>query len=1024
MAPCSVRAESKSTGPFHPRNARVWDAGNRRFVWRDLCGNNLPDHQLGGGFEWEGDSRNYLALGEADIRGRRRSGLIMLAFPNGNVLNASWKVSLPKGHAFRIQYALTDAAVRNSPNGMKFTVTATDTAGHTQPLVQRVLKKGDRTVYDDEVQLDFATRQITFTHDNLGSEMWDVLWIRPEGLVVPTPLRQPARAPVQADAPLEGQAFAALARAIEDLRVSFPERYHAKTFSTRLAAIKARTAETAGDKGAAVTRDFEALRREVLVASPLVGGQPLVFVTRHQYVAVYHAIDTLYEVGEATEGRYRAGGALKLLDPSSGKTRTLVSTPDGIVRSPHVHFDGKRILFAMRRHKKENFHIFEVEVDLSTSIGASGATLRQLTFAPNVSDFDPMYLPDDSIVFSSTREPKYNMCSQDIGANLYRMDRDGANIHQITKSTLFENQSTLLPDGRILYKRWEYVDRNFGDAHGFWTVNPDGTGQATVYGNNTADPAAVYYGQPIPGTGEILCVLSTHHHNMWGPLAIIDPRIATDGTAAIRRTWPADVRGKLSDSGRFNCDGLNRVRPKYESPFPLNDRHFLCSRSTGKGNEMGLYIVDVFGNEVLLHFEQPSCFSPVPLRARPRPPLLPTRRNFNNASGYLYVRNVYQGTHMQDVEPGSVRKLRIIESPEKRGWSPAKWYGQGFMAPGMNWHDFTAKRILGTVPVEADGSAYFAVPADTFIYFQLLDENGMMVQSMRSGTVLQSGEQTGCVGCHDDRHAAPPQEGALPVALRRLPGRIEPWRGEARMFSYMSEVQPVFDKHCVRCHDFGGKGAEKVILAGDRNLYFNASYTQLWRKRYVGAIGGGPAHIQPALSWGSHKSKLVSILRKGHAKDAKLDTAGLDRIITWIDINAPYYPSYYCAYPRHPGGRSPLDLGQAKRLGALTGVDPVRENKFNCSNGPHVSFDRPEKSPCLERVRADAGKYEEALAIVRAGQAMLAQRPRADMAGFRPCEADMRREEKYVARRMVESRNREAIRNGTKQYEGGKQAQD
>ncbi|NQT53634.1 hypothetical protein HQ576_16370, partial [bacterium] len=231
-----------------------------------------------------------------------------------------------------------------------------------------------------------------------------------------------------------------------------------------------------------------------------------------------------------------------------------------------------------------------------------------------------------------------------------------------------------------------------------------------------------------------------------------------------------------------------------------------------------------------------------------------------------------------------------------------------------------------------------------------------------------------------------------------------------------TEVQPVFDKHCVRCHDFGKKGAKKVVLAGDKDMFFNASYTQLWRKGYIRAIGGGPAHIQPARSWGSHASKLVSLLRKGH-HDVKLAAASLDRIITWVDINAPYYPHYYSAYPHHPGGRSPLNGKQVKRLGALTGVNFEREGHFSSSTGPHVSFDRPELSPCLAKAKADAAKYNEALAIIRAGQAMLARRPRADMPGFRPCEADQRRERKYAMRQRVEARNREAIRNGRKVYD-------
>lgn len=209
---------------------------------------------------------------------------------------------------------------------------------------------------------------------------------------------------------------------------------------------------------------------------------------------------------------------------------------------------------------------------------------------------------------------------------------------------------------------------------------------------------------------------------------------------------------------------------------------------------MGLYLVDTFGNEVLLHRELPGCYSPMPVGPSPRPAVIPRHRDFEDAEGLVYVQNVRVGTHLEGVRPGSVRRIRVVESPEKRGWSPAKWYGQGFMAPGMNWHDFTAKRVLGTVPVEEDGSAYFTVPADRFIYFQLLDGSGRMVQSMRSGLVVQSGERVGCVGCHEDRLEAPPPPACVPLALRRAPSPITPWHGPPRIFSYLEEVQPVFDR--------------------------------------------------------------------------------------------------------------------------------------------------------------------------------------------------------------------------------------
>ncbi|MCX6877206.1 MAG: hypothetical protein NTW21_25860 [Verrucomicrobia bacterium] len=808
--------------------------------------------------------------------------------------------------------------------------------------------------------------------------------------------------------------------AVEDLSATFGDRYPGGTaFLQELDELqKSSDSETADQAEMAVK--LADLQQRALLANPLVSGREIVFVARPQYAAIYHAIDTLFQVGEATEGKFAPGGALKVLNAATGETRTLIETPQGTVRSPCVHFDGGKILFAMRRTAKENLHIFEINAD--------GTGLKQLTCAPGVSDFDPLYLPDGGIVFSSTREPKFNMCSQDIGANLFRMEADGANILQITKSTLFENQAGLMPDGRIVYKRWEYVDRNFGDAHGFWTVYPDGTQQAVLWGNNKADPAAVYYPRVMAQTGQLLCILSTHHQNMWGALAIIDPSIDTDRNAAILRTWPANVRASLRDTDNFDCDRLGGVNPKYEDPWPLSSKYFLCSRSDPQ-QRMGIYLLDVFGNELLVHGEAPGCFSAMPLAATPRPPVTPERRDFNNSTGLLYVTDVYQGTHMQGVKRGSVKKLRIVESPEKRAWTDGKWFGQGFQAPGMNWHDFTAKRILGSVPVEADGSAYFAVPADTFIFFQLLDADDMMIQSMRSGTVVQSGERTGCVGCHDSRMAAPPPSLAVPLALRREPSTIEPWYGPARSFSFMAEVQPVLNKHCVECHDFDKPAGRKLILAGDRDPFFNAAYTELWRKKTIQVVGAGPAGILQPYSWGSHPSLLVKVLREGHATGGqgpdldhlKLDQESFDRIVTWIDINAPYYPTYDSAYPDNPAGRSPLPGSQLARLSALTGENCAQDN-FASSTGPWLSFDRPDHSPALAKLDKNSPQYKEALAIIQTGKDALSQRPRGDTLEFTPCDKDRQREDFYRQRQQVESSNREAIRVGKKFREAFREA--
>lgn len=372
-----------------------------------------------------------------------------------------------------------------------------------------------------------------------------------------------------------------------------------------------------------------------------------------------------------------------------------------------------------------------------------------------------------------------------------------------------------------------------------------------------------------------------------------------------------------------------------------------------------------------------------------------------------------------------MKALRVVESPEKRHWSPGAWFGQGYTAPAMNWHSLENKRILGTVPVEEDGSAYFAVPSEKFVYFQLLDANGMMIQSMRSGTSVQSGERASCVGCHDQRRSAPPSTTApASLALRRGPSRLAAWYGPAREFSFLAEVQPVFTRHCVNCHDYGKKPGQKLNLAPDRTLTFNTAYTALWRKGYIKCVGGGPAEIQEAYSWGSFPSKLIQEIRDPRVpehKGLKLSTEELDRIITWVDLNGIYYPTYASAYPDSLTGRIPLSNEQLDRLGRLTGVPFAQQRGYDSNQGPEVSFDRPELSPCLARLPAGDPRRQEALAIIQAGKESLARRPRGDeMVGFIPSEADLRREAKYAQRRQIELLNREAIRQGQKTYDAPK----
>ncbi len=788
-----------------------------------------------------------------------------------------------------------------------------------------------------------------------------------------------------------------LRAATEHLAGAFGPRYsRAGAFLARLDALDA------ADRDA-----FAALHRRALLANPLVADAPILFVTRPQYRRDHHNTATLFQTGEINTGKFSGPGALKLLDVRTGEVTTLLEAPEGVIRDPEVRFDARRVVFAMRRNKADDYHIYELDVP--------ARQLRQLTFGSGVSDIDPLYLPDGRIAFSSTREPKFCMCNRHIMANLFRMNADGTNIEQIGRSTLFEGHGSLTPDGRILYDRWEYVDRNFGDAQGLWTCNPDGTNHAVFYGNNTPSPGGILDPRVVPGRGErFVATYSSCHDRPWGAIAVVDRSRGMDSLAGRRgrampelHIWPAKARGHV---GRGNYDRFRGIWPKYEDPFPLHDpnapaaagRFFLCSRMTGEGERMGIVLLDTFGNELLVHAEGPGCYDPMPLAPRRRPGVMPDRTDLAREAGTFYVHDVYRGTGMEAVRRGTVKRLRVVESPEKRFWTGSNWNGSGTQAPGMAWDDFNNKRILGSAPVEPDGSAYFAVPADRFVYFQLLDANGMMVQSMRSGTIARPGETTGCVGCHEDRHSVVANGHAAAMAGPASP--LEPWYGPARKFNYLAEVQPVFDRHCVRCHDVGKPGGKKLLLAGDLTLIFNLSYIELRRKKLVKVPGAGPADILPPKSWGSHASKLIAVLRAGH-NDVKLPGEDFDRLVTWIDINAPYYPVYASAYRKNRYGRSPLDRGQIDRLSKLVGL------KLNTQPmAGSVNFTRPALSTCLAGLgEKNPAACREALAIIEAGRAALAERPRAEMPGFRLAGEEARRQATYEACAAALARLREAI---------------
>ncbi|MFD2255236.1 hypothetical protein ACFSSA_00980 [Luteolibacter algae] len=705
-------------------------------------------------------------------------------------------------------------------------------------------------------------------------------------------------------------------------------------------------------------------------------------------------------------------------DGIAKRKKILGEEKEGIFRDADISFDGKKILYSMRRSKGDDYHLYEMDVD--------GGNVTHLTFGSMIADVDPIYLPDGKILFSSTRDPKFCQCNRHISQNLFRMDADGANILQVSGNGLSDFHSSLMPDGRVMYSRWEYVDRHFGPSLGLWTSNPDGTRHALFMGNNAWSPGSMLDARVIPGTDKVVCIYGATHDLPWGAMVVVDRSKGMEGTEPIDHMWPDSARrlvGENNDAynqslqNRRSVDKMRNMKVRYEDPFPVHNLKegkgggyfFMVSKSLSpevthsygkvpKGSgKMGIVLADVFGNEVLVYESGDpvlGTFGALPIGPRKVPPAIPDTVDYTKDHGFLYVNDVYLGTgkEMAEVERGSIKYLRIIDAPARRTYDErGVWNVDAQQVTAMNWNLTNNKRILGDVPVEEDGSAFFKIPADTFVQIHALDENKQMVQAMRSGTIVRPGETQGCIGCHEDRVSAPSATNAVPLATKRAPSELQAWiKGKdvkkPEPFNYLTEVQPIFDKNCISCHDHGKEAGEILNLSGDLSFPFNVSYHELMvrsgarysgpEEKMVNFVGDGPPGVLPAFAWGSHRSKLVRVLKEGH-HGVELSDAEMQTITGRIDVNAVYYGSYTSYYP----GRNPiLALKDGKKKNDLVFGDLAEAGKMKehiLGKGHLVNFSRPELSPVLDMKR---NPEERALALsyIKEAGELLKEIPRED----------------------------------------------
>lgn len=655
------------------------------------------------------------------------------------------------------------------------------------------------------------------------------------------------------------------------------------------------------------------VKREIMFANPVVNFDRVLMVDRPYPQGSEWPHETRHRLG------YMAtpGGKLVVLEglhPGGNVRQLMPQEPlHGCFWRPDVSFDGQRVLFCFLPHNEKSFHIYEINAD--------GTGLVQLTDGP-YDDLDPIYLPDEEhILFSTTRGHTYVRCMPPTNAFvLARANRDGSSIYLISANNEPDYLPSLMHDGRVVYTRWEYTDKPLWRAQSLWTVNPDGVQPNTLWGNQSVWPDLLKDVRAIPGSRRVMFTGSAHHQWFHGSVGIIDPERGfnfPDGLTKVTADveWPESGNGPVDPVESFNYHAAGKYNAYY-SPYPLSEQDFMVSAD--RNGKFVLYLMDVDGNRELIYEGDNHIFHAMPLAPRPRPPVIPDRAQFptaeerdNPAPGIIYSANVYQGA--PEVLRGKARYLRILNIDNK---TYTYWHKRPYLSTGpvvSAVQSEGVKRILGTVPIESDGSVSFYAPSGITLHFQLLDEEQRALQTMRSFVNVMPGESRGCLGCHE-LHSRTPDMHNGSAAITRTPAAITPPPWTDTTVSYARYVRPVLDQYCAKCHEGDGEGRKTFDMTERPGApIFTEPYLTMIGKPSWGAPYNAPKNPPPGFGiagqlmvegYGttdpkayitpepmtalSYKSRLVEIASSGKHHDVKVDEISRLRLITWVDAMTPY----------------------------------------------------------------------------------------------------------------------------------------
>ena len=727
---------------------------------------------------------------------------------------------------------------------------------------------------------------------------------------------------------------------LEDLRGSGAQGLDA--LAGELAALSREAA--GGGQDYALYERACALRRRAVFANPLLNMDRIVFVAGryHGNLSNHHAPSG---PGQLLVLREPFGPEPTVVEPLAGaivengrhQGRDLRR---GCFADPEVSWDGRTLYFAWAQRGSRvrggpvqqcytlecTYHIFRADLDAD----GKATRLRQLTDGA-WNDTDPCELPNGRIAFCSGRRGTAIRCNWDGGYptnnTLFSMEPDGSDQICLSKHETGEWDPSVDQNGMLLYSRWDYMDRTAHWSHNMWTCYPDGRDPRAPHGNYPVGleggpgeakwpdciPTAELGIRAVPGRQGLYTANTGQRYTRNGTVILIDLSTPDDrGLSQIRVVTPDQ---RYNDS--HGVESPVAARCWYASPWPLSERHFLvaqthrqCVKAVKRGKTSikwenptnGIYYVDVFGNKELLYDTGGAeCMDPIPLRARPRPPVIPdattqsARAKGGGDPASVLILNVYE-SDFDWPEGTRIKRLRIVQClPKTTGRHNEPTVGNGYEQQFPRFP-------LGTVPVMEDGSIWFQAPVGREIYFQALDAQNRAVQSMRSGTYVHPGERMVCAGCHEDKYKTRILPAAAPLAMTRAPGG-KPWpiepdvtdaNGGFEVLTFARHIQPILDRRCADCHKKSDNRRAPALhdRTVDQRRGWSKSYSALVSRMFT-YYGDKRKRDQDysrtiAGRFGALAAPLTKHFTPAHHK-VKLPPEEWRVVVAWLDCLAPFY---------------------------------------------------------------------------------------------------------------------------------------